>query len=123
MKYMSKAIAIATTLILLGFTASTQAQSPAGKPEIAPASTVSDGSAATLKGVEGRSININFNVAAPDSFELPTSSSSANPTSLPGLESIEIKPGLEGVNNPSNVYPLDNSARGGGVQVLYRIKQ
>ncbi len=117
---MPKVIAIATTLIFLGFAPSTHAQSAVPQPKQAP---VQEGSAATLQGVEARSININFNVVAPGSFELPTSSRSAQPTSLPGLESIEIKPGLEGVNNPSNVYPVDNSERGGGVQVLYRINQ
>ena len=117
---MSKAIAMATTLIFLNLAAPNQAKSSVPQSKPAPIAT---GSAATLQGVEGRSVNINFNVPAADTFNLPNSSNAQKPTSLPGLESIEIKPGLEGVNDPSNVYPIDNPERGGGVQVLYRIKQ
>jgi hypothetical protein len=119
---MSKAILLAT-VILLGVAASASAQTSAPTVETAPAILPSDGSAATLQGLEARSISINFNVAAPTSFELPNSTNPKNPASLLGLEKIEVKPGLEGINNPSNVYPVDNSERGGGVQVLYRIDQ
>lgn len=116
---MPKLIAIALGLSLLSFTAVAQAQ-PAPRPDpIAPA----DGSAATLQGVEARSITSSFNVGAPNTFELPASNPAGASVSLPGLEAIEIKSGSGNIGNPSNIYPLDNSERGGGVQVLYRITQ
>jgi hypothetical protein len=115
----------ATTLIFLTCALSAQAQPNLNRPAIVPddAALPANHGAAKLQGVEARSININFNVAAPNTFELPVSNRAANPVTLPGLESIEIKSGLEGISNPSNVYPTDSSERGGGAQVLYRIQQ
>lgn len=115
----------ATTLIFLTCALSAQAQPNLNRPAIVPddAALPANRGAAKLQGLEARSININFNVATPSTFELPASNRASNSVTLPGFEAIEIGPGLQGISNPSNVYPTESFERGGGAQVLYRIQQ